>query len=115
MPKYWVKRIFTHGSFPKVDQKQKTERERTKVGNNNGQLRIATPPWVPHAKPPGPICNDLCDFMHEIDIQKYTDVRKWFIIINNFNQANLAKNLLICAFFLSCCFFSSRNYSFKFQ
>ena len=25
-----------------------------KVGNNNGQLRIATPPWVAHLKPPGP-------------------------------------------------------------
>ena len=24
-------------------------------GNNNGQLRIATPPRVAHAKPPGPI------------------------------------------------------------
>ena len=42
MPKYW-------GSFPEVGQKQKTEREerRPKVGNNNGQLRIA--------KLPGPI------------------------------------------------------------
>ena len=29
--------------------------ERAKVGNNNGQLRIATPPQVAHAKPPGPI------------------------------------------------------------
>ena len=25
-----------------------------KVGNNNGQLRIATPPRLAHAKPPGP-------------------------------------------------------------
>ena len=33
---------------------QKKER-RAKVGNNNGQLYIATPPWVAHAKPPGPI------------------------------------------------------------
>ena len=44
MPKYWGKQIFTHGSFPKVDQKQKTERkrrekkrERLNDGNNNGQ------------------------------------------------------------------------------
>ena len=47
--------------IPKVGQKQKTERkkrerkkERAKVGNNNGQLCIATPPRVAHAKPPGP-------------------------------------------------------------
>ena len=32
----------------------KKKRERPKVGNNNGQLRIATPPRVAHAKPPGP-------------------------------------------------------------
>ena len=44
MPKYWVKQIFTHGRFPKVGQKQKTERarrvrerERLNDGNNNGQ------------------------------------------------------------------------------
>ena len=60
MPKYWGKQIFTHGRFLKVGQKQKTEKERkrergAKVGNNNGQLRIATPPRVAHAKPPGPI------------------------------------------------------------
>ena len=59
MPKYGGKQIFSLGSFPKVGQKQKTERkkrekERPKVGNNNGQLRIATPPRVAHAKPPGP-------------------------------------------------------------
>ena len=43
MPKYWGKQIFSLGSFPEVGQKQKTERkkERLKVGNNNGQLRIA--------------------------------------------------------------------------
>ena len=64
MPKYWGKQIFTH--FPEVGQKQKTEkkerkRERPKVGNNNCQLRIATPPRVAHAKPPGPIhCLIFC-------------------------------------------------------
>ena len=59
MPKYWVKNYFAHGRFPEVGQKQKTEkkkeekkRERLKVGNNNGQLRIATPPQVAHARPP---------------------------------------------------------------
>ena len=48
MPKYGGKQIFTHGSFPKVGQKQKTERKREREtkrrlndGNNNGQLRIA--------------------------------------------------------------------------
>ena len=52
--------MFTLGRFLKVGQKQKTERERErnrerpKVGNNNGQLRIATPPQVAHAKPPVP-------------------------------------------------------------
>ena len=44
-----------------MGQKQKTERKgrkkerRAKVGNNNGQLRIATPPRVAHAKPHGTI------------------------------------------------------------
>ena len=34
--------IFSLGSFPEVGQKQKTEKkERAKVDNNNGQLRIA--------------------------------------------------------------------------
>ena len=47
MPKYWGKQIFTHWSFPEVGQKEKG----AKVGNNNGQLRIATPPRVAHAKP----------------------------------------------------------------
>ena len=62
MPKYWEKQIFSFGRFPEVGQKQQTkqrerkrEGERPKVGNNNGQLRIATRAWVAHAKPPGPI------------------------------------------------------------
>ena len=61
MPKYWGKQTFTHGRFLEVGQKQKTEKkkrgkkEKLKVGNNNGQLRIATPPRVVHAKLPGPI------------------------------------------------------------
>ena len=42
MPKYWGKQIFTHGRFPEVGQKQKTDRkerkkERLNDGNNNGQ------------------------------------------------------------------------------
>ena len=31
------------------------QERRLNDGNNNGQLRIATPPRVVHAKPPGPI------------------------------------------------------------
>ena len=58
MPKYWGKQIFAHGRFHEVGQKQKTEKkeeERLKVGNNNGQLRIANnPPRFAHANPPGP-------------------------------------------------------------
>ena len=40
------------------ERKKERERERPKVGNNNGQLRIATPPRVAHAKPPGPKVSD---------------------------------------------------------
>ena len=28
MPKYWGKQIFTHGRFPKVGQKQKSEKKK---------------------------------------------------------------------------------------
>ena len=40
---YWGKQIFSLGSFPKVGQKQKTEKKTKRLndGNNNGQLRIA--------------------------------------------------------------------------
>ena len=54
MPKYWGNQLFTQRSFPEVGQKQKTEIKRNKKeeslndGNNNGQLRIATPPRVAH-------------------------------------------------------------------
>ena len=42
-PKYWGGNYFAHGSFPKVGQKQKTERKKEREkkrpndGNNNGQ------------------------------------------------------------------------------
>ena len=36
------------------DGEEREKRERPKVGNNNGQLRIATPPRVAHTKQPGP-------------------------------------------------------------
>ena len=48
------------GVFPKwvkSKRRREKERERVKDGNNNGQLNIATPPWVAHAKPSGP--NDM--------------------------------------------------------
>ena len=59
MPKYWGKQIFSLGRVPKVGQKQKTEKreKRKSNNNNNGQLCIAMPPQVAHAKPPGPIVN----------------------------------------------------------
>ena len=47
MPKYWGKQTFSLGRFPEVGQKQKMEKKerqkerRAKLGNNNGQLRIA--------------------------------------------------------------------------
>ena len=44
MPKYWVKNYFAHGRFPKVGQKQKTEKKKKKKKDerlndceNNGQ------------------------------------------------------------------------------
>ena len=45
------------GSKAKDGEKKEREREREERlndGNNNGQLRIATPPQVAHTKPPGP-------------------------------------------------------------
>ena len=53
MPKYWGKNDFTHGRFPEVGQKQKTEKKREKkspkVGHNNGQATHGA------RKPHGPI------------------------------------------------------------
>ena len=51
MPKYSGKQIFTHGRFPEVGQKQKTEKKERKKerkkeekelndGNNNGHARM---------------------------------------------------------------------------
>ena len=40
-------------SGSKAKDGEKRKRERLNDGNNNGQLRIATPPRVAHAKPPG--------------------------------------------------------------
>ena len=37
MTKYWGKQIFTHGSFPEVGQKQKTEERKDTPGTAGGQ------------------------------------------------------------------------------
>ena len=53
----------THGAGKHAWRSQAAWAKRPKVGNNNGQLRIATPPRVAHAKPPGPnkhLGNILC-------------------------------------------------------
>ena len=53
----WAKIISHTGVSPKwvkSKRRRKREKERLNDGNNNGQLRIATPPRVAHAKPPGP-------------------------------------------------------------
>ena len=42
-------------------KRRKRKKERPKLGNNNGQLCIATPPRVAHAKPPGPILFKLLE------------------------------------------------------
>ena len=44
-----------NGQAAWAKKKEERERERPNDGNNNGQLCIATPPRVVHAKPPGPI------------------------------------------------------------
>ena len=41
-------------SGSKAKDGKRKEKKRPKVGNNKGQLRIATPPRVVHTKPPGP-------------------------------------------------------------
>ena len=43
MPKHWGKQIFTHGRFPEVGQKQKTEKIRMSHASTHGAR-----------KPPGP-------------------------------------------------------------
>ena len=61
MPKYWGKQIFSLGDS------LKDGKERLKVGNNNNQLHIATPPRVAHAKPPEPIKLILNDIIYDIN------------------------------------------------
>ena len=55
MPKYWGIKFSALGVSPKWVKskrwgKKEKKRERPKVGNNNGQLRIGMPPRVAHAK-----------------------------------------------------------------
>ena len=59
MPKYWGKQIFTHGRFPKVGQKQKTEKREKKRDRKlvitMAKLRMAHASTHGARKPPGPI------------------------------------------------------------
>ena len=57
MAKLRMAHASTHGARKPPGPKERKKRERAKVGNNNGQLRIATPLRVAHAKPPGPTPN----------------------------------------------------------
>ena len=61
MPKYWGKQIFAHGSFPKVGEKQKTEREKKKREREErtmvitmAKLCMAHTSTHSARKPPGP-------------------------------------------------------------
>ena len=73
MPKYWGKQILGHGSFPEVGQKQNRKRDKDRLndGNNNGQLRIAMPPQVAHAKPPGSIWEEWGKSSQMYDMIKF--------------------------------------------
>ena len=45
--------------FVKKEKPEEEKRKRPKAGNNNGQLCIAMPLRLAHAKPPGPILNTI--------------------------------------------------------
>ena len=62
MPKYWVKKYFTHGKFPEVGQKQKTEKKKEERKKEERKLVITMAMLcMAHVsthgarKPPGPI------------------------------------------------------------
>ena len=42
MSKYWGKQIFTHGRFPEVGQKQKTEKEKKKSKRKKDGTMVIT-------------------------------------------------------------------------
>ena len=59
MPKYWVTNYFTHGRFPEVGQKQKTEKKKKKKEERKlvitmAKLRMAHASTHGARKPPGP-------------------------------------------------------------
>ena len=77
MPKYWVKRYFTHWRFPKVGQKQKTEKkkkkEERKLVKTMAKLRMAHASMHGARKPPGPIMhylNDIFPFLFKNSLSK---------------------------------------------
>ena len=50
-----IREFLRSGSKAKDGERETKEKEkRAKISNNDGQLRIAMPPRVSHAKPPGP-------------------------------------------------------------
>ena len=60
MPKYWEKQIFTHGRFPEVSQKQKTEKKKKREKERKlvitiAKLRMAHASTHGARKSPGPI------------------------------------------------------------
>ena len=66
MPKYWVKNYFTHGRFPEVGQKQKTEKKKKKKRERKlvitmAKLRMAHASTHGARKPPGPIIPRVTD------------------------------------------------------
>ena len=62
MPKYWGKQIFS------LIKRRKKKEERLKVGNNNGQLRIANATSGGACKPPRPITLPFTDCPMNSDI-----------------------------------------------
>ena len=59
MPKYWMNNYFTHGRFPEVGQKQKTEKKKERKRERKlvitmAKLRMAHASTHGARKPPGP-------------------------------------------------------------
>ena len=64
MPKYWGKQIFTHGRFPEVGEKQKTEEKEEQV------FDLARPPYQEALQKSG------YDFNLKFEPQTRTDKKK---------------------------------------
>ena len=65
IPKYWVNNYFTHGRFPELGQKQKTEKKRKEKIDwtmviTMAKLRMAPASTHGTRKPPGPIFIFYC-------------------------------------------------------